>query len=87
MQAYLLQAGSGKPRVVASLQDPAVCSPTVALRVLDSLLYGTYSVVPANRLNRVGLQLSPDGEQAFIHKLFPFQNEGPGATNLLSSLD
>ena len=40
-------------------------------------------MVPANRLNRVGLQLSPDGEQAFIHKLFPFQNEGPGATNLL----
>ena len=38
MQAYLLQAGSGKPRVTASLQDPAVCSPTVALRVLDSVI-------------------------------------------------
>ena len=62
MQAYLLQAGSGKPRVAASLQGPAVCSPTVALRVLDSALYSTYSVVPANRLNRVELQLSPDGK-------------------------
>ena len=44
-------------------------------------------MVPANRLNRVGPQLSPDGEQAFIPKIFPFQNEGPGAANLPSALD
>ena len=39
------------------------------------------------RLNGLALQLSPDVEQACIPKIFPFQNEGPGAANLLSALD
>ena len=87
MQAYLLQAESGKPRVAAPYRILRSVAWPQRGGSSTPLLYSTYSVVPANRLNRVGLQLSPDGEQAFIQKLFPFQNEGPGATNLLSSLD
>ena len=87
MQAYLLQAGSGKPQVAASPQDPAVCSPTVALRVLDSVIVQYIFRGARQPVEQGRAAAQPDGEQAFIHKLFPFQNEGPGATHLLSSLD
>ena len=87
MQAYLLQAGSGKPRVAASPQDPAVCSPTVALRVLDSVIV-QYIFRGARQPVEQGMAAAqPSWRTGLYPQLFPFQNEGPGVTNLLSSLD